>query len=622
MFSSKLTNYHWLVRAYAKSIKNCHVTQKFPSYSHIRYVLTFEYVMLDGSNQRRNSTSRQSFSSPSSLNSLRVSGRSRRRNDDSIRSYDYQRDPTLDQDPQVDGDVETVTEPLEMYEGGSGGSRRRTNTSLAPTTQQVIKLVPNQGYNDHQNDCAPSYAPTALSFPSILCIPCPCVSGPSAQNCPPTCVTYHPVDPSAAQTLPQPSNTQAVTPHLPPPTSLPIPASSMVPQTQVNHIYTYGNGAQFERDHHFPPAMPAACCGGQLQLQQRAPPPPPQPCYDSQPSCPFNPNNSFSSTSYFHESPQSTCGGGGNQGCCPSTSNDYRYFAPRRRRRCRREYYLQITKGKCRTGFPDDSSEDTDRSITTGGPSRTAGAPTRTGATMPATRPTHFPINFRLQKASMNEPITRPALPPTRPALTMGRPAAMPTMRPALPSTSFSSKSSNSSSSKNSSMNDSVGSMSSVATNRSASSPNSPQKTPDSGAGSNASAPSEQNSEKNQPLKKIPAPALKIPTANDGKNGQMEKPEPVVDKPATHVGRSNGNAGKTNGRDHMSKPNGHVGKKLVFNTQGHKKNNSSNEERGRFGSVPLIQETAASVLRKRHNEIRMQAIREMLEKDMRRLKQA
>lgn len=582
--------------------------------------------MLDGSDQGRNSTSRRSFSSPSSLNSLRVSGRSRRRNDDSIRSYDYQRDPTLDPDQQVDGDVETVTEPLEMYEGGSGAPRRRTNTSLAPTNQQVIKIVPNQGYNDSQNDCTPSYANTAISFPSILCIPCPCVTGPNAQNCPPTCVTYHPVDPSAAQTMPQPSNTQAVTPHLPPATSLPIPASSMVPQTQVNHIYTYGNNAQFERDHHFPPAAMATCCG-QIQLQQRPAPPPPPTCYETQQSCPFNPNNSFSSTSYFHESPQSTCGGGGGgqQGCCPATSNDYRYFAPRRRRRCRREYYLQITKGKCRTGFDDSDSVDTAKSVTTRDPGRVtgAGAVRSTGATMPATRPTNFPVNFRLQKASMNEPITRPALPPTRPALTMGR-SAMPTMRPALPSTSFSSKSSNSSSSKNSSMNESAESISSIATNRSASSPNSPRKTPDSAADSNTSPPSDKNSDENRLLKKIPAPAMQIiPTINDGKNGHIEKREPITEKPSTN-GRSNGNAGKINGKSngHLSKPNTNVGKKLVFSTHGNKKTSPKDAERPRFGSVPLIQETAASVLRKRHNEIRMQAIREMLEKDMRRLKQA
>lgn len=593
-------------------------------------MLTFENLMLNGSDQRRNSPSRQSFSSPSSLNSLRVSGRSRRRNDDSIRSYDYQQDPNMEPDSQVDGDIETVTEPLEMYKGG-GGTRRR-NTSLAPTNQQVIKLVPNQGYNESQNDCAPYNGP-AISFPSILCIPCPCVSAPGSQNCPPTCVTYHPVDPSAAQTIPHSSNTQAVTPHMPQPTSLPIPASSIIPQTQVNHIYTYGNGgnAQFERDHHFPQNMPAACCGGQLQIQQRPPPPlpPPLPCYETQPSCPFNPNHSISSTSYFHESPQSNygnggCGNGGNQGCCPATSNDYRYFAPRRKRRCRREYYLQITKGKCRTGLPDDDSDSIERSITTGGPSRAAGgagsSSRGTGGTMPGTRPTNFPINFRLQKAAMTEPITRPALPPTRPALTMGRPT-MPTMRPALPATSFSSKSSHSSSSRNSSMNESVRSVSSVDTNKSATSPNSLQKTPDLGADVNSTP--EEKSE-NSPVTKVILPVLKMPTVDgvDTKNVHTEKPE-IVDKLTTNSrsngvnGRSNGSASKT--KD-LGKPNGTIGKKLVFSTQA--KKNKSSEERGRFGSVPLIQETAASVLRKRHNEIRMQAIREMLEKDMRRLKHA
>lgn len=543
--------------------------------------------MLDGSDQARTSASRQSFSSPSSLNSLRVSGRSRRLADDSIRSsYDYQRDPATDPDPQLDGDVETVTEPLEMYDSG-GASRRRANTSIAPSAQQVIKLVPNQGYSDPQNDCAPSYATGALSFPSILCIPCPCVSDPNAQNCPPTCVTYHPVDPCAAR--PQPSNMQAVTPHLSQPTALSIPASSMVPQTQVNHIYTYGNGggngAQFERDHHMPPSLPSCC--GQLQLPQRHPPPPPT-CYETQQSCPFNPNNSFSSTSYFHESPQSQCGAG-MQGCCPATSNDYRYFAPRRRRRCRREYYLQITKGKCRTGLEADEESSTE-DAGKGGGSRAAGGPS-TGATRPGTRPTHFPINFRLQKASMNEPITRPALPPTRPALTMGR--LMPTVRPAPPAASFSSKSS---SSKSSSLNESSRSLSSISTNRSGS--------------SGGSRPVSERSDK-PPSLKISAPVTTAPNAD---KIAVEKPELGKPEPSKPNGSKD--------RGHIGKANAHVGKKLVFDTQAGKKSASADAERARFGSVPLIQETAASVLRKRHNEIRMQAIREMLEKDMRRLKQA
>ncbi len=85
------------------------------------------------------------------------------------------------------------------------------------------------------------------------------------------------------------------------------------------------------------------------------------------------------------------------EGCCPPASSDFRLFAPRPpAKRCRREYYLQIPKGRCRT--EEEDLETAPEETVTEPPSLV------TTTTMPP-RPTNFPINFRLQKSTMASPI-------------------------------------------------------------------------------------------------------------------------------------------------------------------------------------------------------------------------